>query len=109
MYDIQKLTVKKRSTINSGAVVEIEVNESVSVPEGSYGMFYIRKKFAIQGVLQCCYSPFPSGYVGLPTVVVKNDSLVDLELLAGEEVGEMWVFEPHIKNIGKVIGDVYVT
>ena len=96
-YSVQKLTVKKRSTIKSGAVCEVEVNEQVVIPfikaidKKAYGQFFLRKKFAVD-LTQKILTPFPQGYSGVPLVMVKNDSVGDIELLAGEELGEVWIF-----------------
>lgn len=98
MYNITKLTVKNRSTIQSGSVVEIEVNESIEIPyvkgldRKAYGQFFIRKSLAKRGVIQTVFTPFPEGYKGVPLVVLKNDDVSPVELLAGEEIGELWVF-----------------
>lgn len=99
MYSIIKLTVKNRSTIKSGSVVEIEVNEEVFIPyvKGlgykAYGQFFLRKSLAKRGVIQTVFTPFPEGYIGKPLVVLKNDDVSDIELLAGDELGELWVFD----------------
>lgn len=98
MYNIIKLTVKNRYTIESGSVVEIEVNEEVEIPyvkclgSKAYGKFYLRKSIAKKGVIQMVHTPFPEGFKGVPLVVVKNEDVAPIELLAGEEVGELWVF-----------------
>lgn len=94
-----KLTCKERCTVKSGAVVEIPVNETLSIffnksPDYSlYGKFYLRKKLAMQGIIQLVHTPFPTGYCGVPTIAIKNDSINDLELLSGEELGEVWIFK----------------
>lgn len=108
LYSIIKLTAKNRSTIESGSVVEIEVNEEVEIQPSQltydsygeldgiktpYGKLYIRKSIAKKGVVQMVHTPFPSGYRGVPLVVVKNDDVSPIELLAGEEIGELWVFD----------------
>lgn len=99
MYNIIKLTVKNRSTIKSGSVVDVEVNEEVVIPyvKGlgykSYGQFFLRKSIARRGVIQMVNSPFPEGYIGKPLVVLKNDDVSDIELLAGDELGELWIFD----------------
>ena len=55
MYNIIKLTVKNRSTIKSGSVVDVEVNEEVVIPyvKGlgykAYGQFFLRKSIAKRG------------------------------------------------------------
>lgn len=97
MYKCVKLTASKRSTTEVGAVVELEVNEVVAIPNSllgnrNYGVFHLRKKHAMTGVIQMVTTPFPDGWVGKPRVVVKNDSATLFELLEGEEIGEMWVF-----------------
>ena len=102
-YVTMKITSAKRITIPVGAVVEIEVNETVEIQQERscytnkkinhyYGKFFLRKMFAKQGLLQAVHTPFPSGYNDKPLVVVKNDSLIPIEILSGEELGEMWEF-----------------
>ena len=99
MYSIIKLTVKNRSAIKSGSVVEVEVNEEVVIPyvKGlgckAYGQFFLRKSLAKRGVIQTVFTPFPEGYIGVPVVVVKNDDVSPIELLQGDEIGELWIFD----------------
>lgn len=100
MYTRYKLTLANRVTIPVGAVVELEVNEVVEVPKSplgeqqcNYGMFYIRKQFAMKGLFQAVHTPFPEGFSGVPVIVVENRHVADIELLSGEEVGEFWLFE----------------
>lgn len=90
-YSKNKLTLKKRSTIHVGAVVDLEVNEFVNV-EGIYATFHIRKCLAKSGLIQLVSTPFPQGFCGLPTISVKNDSVSDIELREGDEIGELWCF-----------------
>lgn len=102
-YKTMKLTSAKRITIPVNAVVEIEVNEVVEIPQMRsrftnekinhyYGQFFLRKMFAKQGLLQAVCTPFPSGYNDKPLVVVKNDSVAPIEILANEELGEIWIW-----------------
>lgn len=93
MYKIEKLTMAERVSIPVGAVVEITVNERLSVPENCYGMFFLRKSFARIGVIQVVNSPFPSNWIGKPCVVLKNDSVFDVEILKDEEIGEVYCFD----------------
>ena len=100
MYTRYKLTLANRVTIPVGAVVELEAVQQVEVPKSplgeqqrNYGMFYIRKQFAMKGLFQAVHSPFPEGFVGKPTIVVENRHVADIELLQSEEIGEFWLFE----------------
>ena len=100
MYTRYKLTLANRVTIPVGAVVELEVVQQVEVPKSplgkqqrNYGMFYIRKQFAMKGLFQAVHSPFPEGFSGVPVIVVENRHVADIELLANEEIGEFWLFE----------------
>ena len=100
MYTRYKLTLANRVTIPVGAVVELEVVQQVEVPKSplglqqrNYGMFYIRKQFAMKGLFQAVTTPFPEGFSGVPVIVVENRHVADIELLANEEVGEFWLFE----------------
>ena len=99
MYTRYKLTLANRVTIPVGAVVELEVVQQVEVPKSllgeqqrNYGMFYIRKQFAMKGLFQAVHTPFPEGFSGVPVIVVENRHVADIELLANEEVGEFWLF-----------------
>ena len=100
MYTRYKLTLSNRVTIPVGAVVELEVLQQVEVPKSplgeqqrNYGMFYIRKQFAMKGLFQAVHSPFPEGFNGVPVIVVENRHVADIELLQSEEIGEFWLFE----------------
>ena len=100
MYTRYKLTLANRVTIPVGAVVGLEVVQQVEVPKSplgeqqrNYGMFYIRKQFAMKGLFQAVHTPFPEGFSGVPVIVVENRHVADIELLANEEVGEFWLFE----------------
>ena len=100
MYTRYKLTLANRVTIPVGAVVGLEVVQEVEVPKSplgeqqrNYGMFYIRKQFAMKGLFQAVHTPFPEGFKNKPVIVVENRHVADIELLSGEEVGEFWLFE----------------
>lgn len=93
MYKIEKLTMAERVSIPVNAVVQLNVNESLSVPDDNYAIFYIRKYFAMKGVSQLILSPFKSGWVGKPFVTVKNNSLSEIEILKNEEIGEIWIYD----------------
>ena len=100
MYVRYKLTLKNRVTIPVGAIVELEVNERVSIKKSplgyqqrNYGTFHIRKQHAKKGLFQAVTTPFPEGFSGKPTIVVENRHVADIELLANEEIGEFWMFE----------------
>ena len=92
MYTRYKLTLANRVTIPVGAVVELEVKEQLSIPNNCYGMFFLRKYFAKLGVIQVVHSPFPSNWEGKPCVVVKNDSISDVEMFKGDDIGEVYCF-----------------
>ena len=99
MYTRYKLTLANRVTIPVGAVAELEVKEIVEVPKSplgeqqrNYGMFYIRKQFAMKGLFQAVHTPFPEGFSGVPVIVVENRHVAHIELLSGEEIGEFWLF-----------------
>ena len=99
MYTRFKLTLSKRVTISPNSIVELEVVQEVEVPKSplgeqqrNYGMFYIRKQFAMKGLFQAVHTPFPEGFKNKPVIVVENRHIADIELLSGEEVGEFWLF-----------------
>lgn len=100
MYTRFKLTLSKRVTISPNSIVELEVVQEVEVPKSplgeqqrNYGMFYIRKQFAMKGLFQAVHTPFPEGFSGVPVIVVENRHVADIELLSGEELGEVWIYE----------------
>ena len=99
MYTRYKLTLANRVTIPVGAVVGLEVVQQVEVPKSTlgeqrnYGMFYIRKQFAMKGLFQAVHTPFPEGFKNKPIIVVENRHVADIELLQSEEIGEFWLFE----------------
>ena len=88
-----KLTLSERVEIPVGAVVDLPVSENVNVEYGfdteNYAVFYLRKSLALKGVIQLVHTPFPSGYFGKPTIVVKNDYVAPIELNQGDELGEL--------------------
>lgn len=86
-----KLYSKDRVTVKAGSVVEIEVGDDYWV-RLEYAQFFLRKGFAVKGLLQVVHTPFPNDWLGTPTVVLHNIGVSDFELLAGEELGEMWQF-----------------
>ena len=86
-----KLYSKDRVTLKAGSVVEIEVSDAYFVMS-EYVQFFLRKSFTVKGLLQVVHTPFPNNWHGTPTVVVHNVGVSDFELLAGEELGEMWEF-----------------
>ena len=103
MYKIEKLTVKNRCEIPVGGVVEIEVNESVSIETPfyhtqefgrgtNYATVHIRKTFAKQGLLQLVTTPLPEGF-WKPLIVVQNNGVSPIELLKDEEIASVWIFE----------------
>lgn len=100
MYTRYKLTLSKRATIAPNSIVQLEVNEVIEIPKSplgeqqrNYGMFYIRKQFAMKGLFQAVHTPFPEGFKNKPVIVVENRHVADIELLMGEELGEVWIYE----------------
>ena len=98
MYKIEKLTMAERVSIPVGAVVQLNVNESLSVEASerliptNYATIHIRKKYASKGLLLAVSTPLPDGFSGIPVVVVQNNDVAPIELLRGEEVASVWVF-----------------
>ena len=99
MYTRYKLTLANRVTISPNSIVELEVKEIVEVPKSplgeqqrNYGMFYIRKQFAMKGLFQAVHTPFTEGFKNKPVIVVENRHVADIEILSGEEIGEFWLF-----------------
>ena len=89
MYTRYKLTLANRVTISPNSIVKLEVKEIVEVPKSplgeqqrNYGMFYIRKQFAMKGLFQAVHTPFPEGFKNKPVIVVENRHVADSELLS---------------------------
>lgn len=98
MYKIEKLTMVERVSIPVNAVVQLNVNESLSVEASerliptNYATIHIRKKYASKGLLLAVSTPLPDGFVGIPVVVVQNNDVAPIELLKGEEIASVWIF-----------------
>lgn len=98
MYKIEKLTMAERVSIPVGAVVQLNVNESLSVEAServvhtNYATIHIRKKYASKGLLLAVTTPLPESFSGIPVVVVQNNDVAPIELLKGDEVASVWIF-----------------
>lgn len=98
MYKIEKLTMAERVSIPVGAVVQLNVNESLSVEASerliptNYATIHIRKKYASKGLLLAVTTPLPESFSGIPVVVVQNNDVAPIELLRGDEIGSVWIF-----------------
>ena len=98
MYKIEKLTMAERVSIPVNAVVQLNVNESLSVEASelliptNYATIHIRKKYASKGLLLAVSTPLPDGFNGKPVVVVQNNDVAPIELLKDEEIASVWVF-----------------
>lgn len=98
MYKIEKLTMAERVSIPVNAVVQLNVNESLSVEASerliptNYATIHIRKKYASKGLLLAVSTPLPDGFNGVPVVVVQNNDVAPIELLKGDEIGSVWIF-----------------
>ena len=98
MYKIEKLTMAERVSIPVGAVVQLNVNESLSVEASerliptNYATIHIRKKYASKGLLLAVSTPFPESFNGVPVVVVQNNDVAPIELLKDDEIGSVWIF-----------------
>lgn len=98
MYKIEKLTMAERVSIPVNAVVQLNVNESLSVEASerlvptNYATIHIRKKYASKGLLLAVTTHLPDGFIGKPVVVVQNNDVAPIELLKDDEIGSVWVF-----------------
>ena len=98
MYKIEKLTMAERVSIPVGAVVQLNVNESLSVESSerliptNYATIHIRKKYASKGLLLAVSTPLPESFNGIPVVVVQNNDVSPIELLKNDEIGSVWIF-----------------
>ena len=98
MYKIEKLTMAERVSIPVNAVVQLNVNESLSVEASerliptNYATIHIRKKYASKGLLLAVTTPLPESFSGIPVVVVQNNDVSPIELLKDEEIASVWVF-----------------
>lgn len=98
MYKIEKLTMAERVSIPVNAVVQLNVNESLSVEASerliptNYATIHIRKKYASKGLLLAVTTPLHESFNGVPVVVVQNNDVAPIELLKGDEIGSVWIF-----------------
>ena len=98
MYKIEKLTMAERVSIPVNAVVQLNVNESLSVEASdgviptNYATIHIRKKYASKGLLLLVSTPLPESFNGKPVVVVQNNDVAPIELLKNDEIGSVWIF-----------------
>lgn len=98
MYKIEKLTMAERVSIPVNAVVQLNVNESLSVEASerltptNYATIHIRKKYASKGLLLAVSTPLHEGFIGKPIVVVQNNDVAPIELLKDEEIASIWIF-----------------
>ena len=98
MYKIEKLTMAERVSIPVNALVQLNVNESLSVEASerliptNYATIHIRKKYASKGLLLAVTTHLPEGFNGKPVVVVQNNDVSPIELLKGDEIGSVWIF-----------------
>lgn len=98
MYKIEKLTMAERVSIPVNAVVQLNVNESLSVEASerliptNYATIHIRKKYASKGLLLAVTTPLHESFNGKPVVVVQNNDVAPIELLKGDEVASIWIF-----------------
>ena len=98
MYKIEKLTMAERVSIPVNAVVQLNVNESLSVEASerliptNYATIHIRKKYASKGLLLAVSTPLPESFNGIPVVVVQNNDVAPIELLKHEEIASVWIF-----------------
>ena len=98
MYKIEKLTMAERVSIPVGAVVQLNVNESLSVEASerliptNYATIHIRKKYASKGLILAVSTPLPESFNGVPVVVVQNNDVAPIELLKDDEIGSVWIF-----------------
>lgn len=90
MAQIIKLTTKKRCTIQSGSAPDVPVIEEVTIPPNHYGELYIRKRLGNCG-LNVPNSIFHEKWTGIPEICLINSGANDIELLAGEEIGELHI------------------
>lgn len=90
MIKIVKLTLKNRVEIIPQSTPILPVNEEVSIPVGSYGKFYIRKKLAKLGLILADL-PFHQNQTFVPEIIVHAAGVNTVELNIGEEIGELWI------------------
>lgn len=84
------ITLKTSTSIivSPRSVGVVNTVDEVTIPEGCTGVFSIRLTRAKQGLLTSGIF-FHSGWTGIPTIVVTNHNDYPVELLAGEEIGEI--------------------
>lgn len=84
------LTLKHRVSIPPNAVVELDVNECITVLEDKLTVFFVRDSLTRLGLDAHNFKCDP-GFTGVPKgIVVKNRGVSSVELLIDMEIGELW-------------------
>lgn len=84
-----KLRSAVRVDIKPNATVEIKVLEHITIPEGLViGKFFIRKSLSLKS-LNSPDCKFRAGWNGVPSLVIQNGGANTVEILAGDELGEL--------------------
>lgn len=87
-----KIRCKERTTIVPGSSPEIPTSMELSIPSGTIGQFFLRKKLAKQGLVSSANIFHPS-WVGTPSIILNHQGANMVELMPGEELGELWLIK----------------
>lgn len=83
-----KLTLKEGIVVKPNAHGVASINEFIVIPKHQTGIFSIRKSLAIKG-LYTSGQTFSRNWLGYPQIIITNQSLNEIELPAGTEIGEL--------------------
>ena len=85
--------IKLHSDMPDGTILPqssptVNVAETIDVPDNHIAVFFIRKKFALKGLLSpnCIIHP---GWTGSPVIVLIHAGAAPTELRRGDEIGEL--------------------
>lgn len=76
--------------------------QTIKLDSFSYAKFFIRKKWAKQGLLTTDI-PMPPNWEGVPEIIVHHGGANLIEIQKDEQIGEIWIFKG---NFFRGIGDL---
>lgn len=68
----------------------VQIRDRISIPEGCYGVFFVRKSLAVKG-LSSPHCIFHSQWEGVPTIALMFNGVNIVEIRAGDEIGELLI------------------
>lgn len=89
---IIKLTAKDNYVVRPNASGKVDVNESINIPDGCYGITTNRKSFTAKA-LHIPTGVFHSNWYGVPEVYVINSGISEVEIRKGDEICEVLILQ----------------